>query len=296
VSNPEFLKEGAAIEDFMRPDRVVVGADNPRVTELMRALYEPFTRSREKVIVMDVKSAELTKYAANAMLATKISFMNELANLAERFGADIEKVRVGIGSDARIGYHFIYPGLGYGGSCFPKDVQALGRSARGVGYDAKLLDAVESVNNAQKRVLFDKISKHYGGNLAGKTFAVWGLAFKPGTDDMREAPSRVLLEALWKAGAKVRAFDPAAAKEARRIWGDRPDLTLTTRAREALEGVDALVIVTEWKEFRSPDFDHLKKVLKTPVIFDGRNLYDPVSMRKLGFKYYAIGRGDTGPA
>jgi UDPglucose 6-dehydrogenase len=295
VSNPEFLKEGAAIEDFMRPDRVVVGADNPRVTELMRALYEPFTRSREKVIVMDIKSAELTKYAANAMLATKISFMNELANLAERFGADIEKVRVGIGSDARIGYHFIYPGLGYGGSCFPKDVQALGRSARGVGYEAKLLDAVESVNNAQKRVLFDKISKHYGGNLTGKTFAVWGLAFKPGTDDMREAPSRVLLEALWKAGAKVRAFDPAAAKEAKRIWGDRADLALTARAREALDGADALVIVTEWKEFRSPDFEHLKKVLKAPVVFDGRNLYDPVAMKKQGFKYYAIGRGDGAP-
>jgi UDPglucose 6-dehydrogenase len=294
VSNPEFLKEGAAIEDFMRPDRVVVGADNPRVTELMRALYEPFTRSREKVIVMDVKSAELTKYAANAMLATKISFMNELANLAERFGADIEKVRVGIGSDARIGYHFIYPGLGYGGSCFPKDVQALGRSARGVGYDAKLLDAVESVNNAQKRVLFDKISKHYDGNLAGKTFAVWGLAFKPGTDDMREAPSRVLLELLWKAGAKVRAFDPAASKEARRIWGERADLTLTARAREALEGADALVIVTEWKEFRSPDFDHVKKTLKAPVIFDGRNLYDPVAMKKQNIRYYAIGRGERG--
>jgi len=292
VSNPEFLKEGAAIEDFMRPDRVVVGADNPRVTELMRALYEPFTRSREKVIVMDVKSAELTKYAANAMLATKISFMNELANLAERFGADIEKVRVGIGSDARIGYHFIYPGLGYGGSCFPKDVQALGRSARGVGYEAKLLDAVESVNNAQKRVLFDKITKHYGGNLAGKTFAVWGLAFKPGTDDMREAPSRVLLDALWNAGAHVRAFDPAAAKEAKRIWGERADLTLTARAREALDGADALVIVTEWKEFRSPDFDHLKKTLKAPVIFDGRNLYDPAAMKKQGFSYYAIGRGD----
>jgi UDPglucose 6-dehydrogenase len=295
VSNPEFLKEGAAIEDFMRPDRVVVGADNPRVTELLRALYEPFTRSREKVIVMDVKSAELTKYAANAMLATKISFMNELANLAERFGADIEKVRVGIGSDSRIGYHFIYPGLGYGGSCFPKDVQALGRSARGVNYEPKLLDAVESVNNAQKRVLFDKIAKHYGANLAGKTFAVWGLAFKPGTDDMREAPSRVLLEALWKAGAKVRAFDPAAAKEAKRIWGERADLTLTSRAREALDGADALVIVTEWKEFRSPDFDHLKKTLKAPVIFDGRNLYDPVSMKKQGFSYYAIGRGDSRP-
>jgi len=295
VSNPEFLKEGAAIEDFMRPDRVVVGADNPRVTELLRALYEPFTRSREKIVVMDLRSAELTKYAANAMLATKISFMNELANLAERFGADIEKVRVGIGSDPRIGYHFIYPGLGYGGSCFPKDVQALARSARGVGYEPRLLDSVEAVNKSQKLVLFGKIAKHYGKNLAGKTFAVWGLAFKPGTDDMREAPSRVLLEALWEAGAKVRAFDPAATKEARRIWGERPDLTLTARSREALDGADALVIVTEWKEFRSPDFDHLKKTLKAPVIFDGRNLYDPVSMKKQGIKYYAIGRGESQP-
>ena len=295
VSNPEFLKEGAAIEDFMRPDRVVIGADNPRVTELLRALYEPFTRSREKIVVMDLRSAELTKYAANAMLATKISFMNELANLAERFGADIEKVRVGIGSDPRIGYHFIYPGLGYGGSCFPKDVQALARSARGVGYEPRLLDSVEAVNKSQKLVLFDKMTKHYGKNLAGKTFAVWGLAFKPGTDDMREAPSRVLLEALWGAGAKVRAFDPAATKEARRIWGERPDLTLTARSREALDGADALVIVTEWKEFRSPDFDHLKKTLKAPVIFDGRNLYDPVAMKKQGIKYYAIGRGESAP-
>ncbi len=296
VSNPEFLKEGAAIDDFMRPDRVVVGTDNPRVTELLRALYEPFTRSREKIVVMDLKSAELTKYAANAMLATKISFMNELANLAERFGADIEKVRVGIGSDPRIGYHFIYPGLGYGGSCFPKDVQALARSARGVGYEPRLLDSVEAVNKSQKQVLFGKISKHYGGNLTGKTFAVWGLAFKPGTDDMREAPSRVLLEDLWKAGAKVRAFDPAAAREAKRIWGERADLTLTARSREALDGADALIIVTEWKEFRSPDFDHLKKTLKAPVIFDGRNLYDPASLKKQGFTYYAIGRGDSQPA
>jgi len=292
VSNPEFLKEGAAIEDFMRPDRVVVGTDNPRVTELLRALYDPFTRSREKLIIMDLRSAELTKYAANAMLATKISFMNELANLAERFGADIEKVRVGIGSDPRIGYHFIYPGLGYGGSCFPKDVKALARAARDAGYTPALLDSVEVVNKAQKQVLFEKISKHYGGDLKGKTFAVWGLAFKPGTDDMREAPSRVLLEQLWKAGAKVRAFDPAAAKEAKRIWGDRADLTLCTRARETLEGADALCIVTEWKEFRSPDFDNLKKQLKAPVIFDGRNLYDPGLMKKQGFKYYAIGRGE----
>jgi UDPglucose 6-dehydrogenase len=292
VSNPEFLKEGAAIEDFMRPDRVVVGTDNPRITELLRALYDPFTRSREKLIIMDLRSAELTKYAANAMLATKISFMNELANLAERFGADIEKVRVGIGSDPRIGYHFIYPGVGYGGSCFPKDVQALARSARSAGYEAKLLDSVETVNNAQKRVLFDKISSHFGGDLAGKTFAVWGLAFKPGTDDMREAPSRVLLEQLWGAGARVRAFDPAAMKETRRIFGDRPDLALCNRARETLEGADALVIVTEWKEFRSPDFDNLKKQLTAPVIFDGRNLYDPAMMKKNGFTYYAIGRGE----
>jgi UDPglucose 6-dehydrogenase len=293
VSNPEFLKEGAAIEDFMRPDRVVVGTDNPRVTELLRALYDPFTRSREKLIIMDIRSAELTKYAANAMLATKISFMNELANLAERFGADIEKVRVGIGSDPRIGYHFIYPGLGYGGSCFPKDVQALARSARGVGYEPQLLNSVEAVNKAQKQVLFDKISRHFGGDLRGKTFAMWGLAFKPGTDDMREAPSRVLLEQLWSAGARVRAFDPAAIKETRRIYGERADLALCNRAREALDGADALAIVTEWKEFRSPDFDYLKKQLKNPVIFDGRNLYDPAMMKKQGFTYYAIGRGDA---
>jgi len=293
VSNPEFLKEGAAIEDFMRPDRVVVGTDNPRVTELLRALYDPFTRSREKLIIMDLRSAELTKYAANAMLATKISFMNELANLAERFGADIEKVRVGIGSDPRIGYHFIYPGLGYGGSCFPKDVQALARSARGVGYEPRLLDSVELVNKTQKQVLFQKISSHFGGDLRGKTIAMWGLAFKPGTDDMREAPSRVLLEQLWNAGARVRAFDPAAMKETRRIFGDRPDLTLCNRARDALEGADALAIVTEWKEFRSPDFDFLRKQLKSPVIFDGRNLYDPAMMLKQGFKYYAIGRGEV---
>ncbi len=293
VSNPEFLKEGAAIEDFMRPDRVVIGADNPRVTELMRALYEPFTRSREKIIVMDLKSAELTKYAANAMLATKISFMNELANLAERFGADIERVRVGIGSDPRIGYHFIYPGIGYGGSCFPKDVQALARSARSVKYEPRLLDAVEAVNSAQKQSLFAKLQRHFGGNLSGKTFAVWGLAFKPGTDDMREAPSRVLMEALWQTGAKVRAYDPAAMKETRRVYGERPDLALCTRARETIEGADALCIVTEWKEFRSPDFDLLKKQLKQPVIFDGRNLYDPAYMKKLGFRYYAIGRGEA---
>ena len=290
VSNPEFLKEGAAIEDFMRPDRVVVGTDNPRVTELLRALYDPFTRSREKLIIMDLRSAELTKYAANAMLATKISFMNELANLAERFGADIEKVRVGIGSDPRIGYHFIYPGLGYGGSCFPKDVQALARSARRVGYEPKLLDSVETVNKAQKQVLFDKISKHYGGNLQGKTIAIWGLAFKPGTDDMREAPSRVLMEQLWAAGAKVRAFDPAAMKETRRIYGERVELALCNRARETLEGADALAIVTEWSEFREPDFARMRKLMTAPVIFDGRNIFTPAQMKEQGFTYYAIGR------
>ena len=293
VSNPEFLKEGAAIEDFMKPDRVVVGTDNPRVTELLRALYEPFTRSRERLIVMDVRSAELTKYAANAMLATKISFMNELANLAERFGADIEKVRVGIGSDPRIGYHFIYPGPGLRRLVLPEGRAGAGASARGVGYEPQLLDAVEAVNKAQKQVLFEKITKHFGGNLKGKTIALWGLAFKPNTDDMREAPRRVLLEQLWEAGAKVRAYDPAAMKEAQRIYGERADLALCTRAREALEGADALAIVTEWKEFRSPDFDQLKKQLKSPVIFDGRNLYDPAMMKKLGFTYYAIGRGES---
>ena len=296
VSNPEFLKEGAAIEDFMRPDRVVVGTDNPRVTELLRALYDPFTRSREKLIVMDLRSAELTKYAANAMLATKISFMNELANLAERFGADIEKVRVGIGSDPRIGYHFIYPGLGYGGSCFPKDVQALARSARGVGYDAGSCSTRSRRSTRRRSRCCSRRSRSTTAAISqGKTFAIWGLAFKPGTDDMREAPSRVLLEALWDAGAKVRAFDPAATKEAKRICGDRAGSHADcTRAREALEGADALAIVTEWKEFRSPDFDYLKKQLKSPVIFDGRNLYDPGLMKKQGFKYYAIGRGERG--
>jgi UDPglucose 6-dehydrogenase len=292
VSNPEFLKEGAAIDDFMRPDRVVVGADNPRVIELLRALYEPFTRSRERLIVMDVRSSELTKYAANAMLATKISFMNELANVAERVGADIERVRVGIGSDPRIGYQFIYPGVGYGGSCFPKDVQALVRSARAVGYEARILQAVEAVNYAQKNVLFEKIQRHFGGDVKGKTFAVWGLAFKPKTDDMREAPSRVLLEKLWAAGAKVRAYDPASMQETRRIYGDRPDLALCPQAKATLDGADALVIVTEWQEFRSPDFDALRKALKAAVIFDGRNLYDPAVVNRAGLKYYAIGRGE----
>ena len=296
VSNPEFLKEGAAITDFMRPDRIVVGTDKPEVTELMRTLYEPFTRNHERLIVMDIRSAELTKYAANALLATKISFMNEIANLAERVGADIEKVRIGIGSDPRIGYHFIYPGVGYGGSCFPKDVQALERSARATGYEPLILAAVEAVNARQKTVLFQKISAHYAGNLAGKKIAVWGLAFKPNTDDMREAPSRVLLEALWAAGAHVRAYDPVAMPETQRIYGDRKDLEFCTTMESALVGADALAIVTEWREFRSPDFDQIKSALTAPVIFDGRNLYDPAVMHRSGFTYYGIGRGDTFPA
>jgi UDPglucose 6-dehydrogenase len=291
ASNPEFLKEGAAIEDFMKPDRIVIGTDNPRTAELLRALYDPFNRSHDRVIVMDVRSAELTKYAANAMLATKISFMNELANLAERVGADIEKVRVGIGSDPRIGYHFIYPGCGYGGSCFPKDVQALSASSAGVGYQAELLRAVENVNRRQKQLLFGKLSRFFGGNLQGKTFAVWGLAFKPNTDDMREASSRDLLEALWKAGARARAYDPVAMKEAQRIYGDRADLVLCDSAEAALEGADALVIVTEWREFRSPDFERIKAALKTPVIFDGRNIYDPTLLKRFGLEYYGVGRG-----
>jgi UDPglucose 6-dehydrogenase len=290
VSNPEFLKEGAAIADFMKPDRVIIGTDSRRATELLRTLYEPFTRNRDRMIVMDVRSAELTKYAANAMLATKISFMNELANLAERFGADIEAVRVGIGSDPRIGYAFIYPGVGYGGSCFPKDVQALKRAADEVGYDAGLLAAVESVNSRQKQVLFGKIQAHFG-DLRGKIFALWGLAFKPNTDDMREAASRVLMEALWSAGAQVRAYDPVAMPECTRIYGSREDLVLCNTAPEALEGADALAIVTEWQEFRSPDFDFIKGALRTPVIFDGRNLYDPAHMVHAGFSYYAVGRG-----
>ncbi len=299
VSNPEFLKEGAAIGDFMKPDRIVVGTDNPRTTELLRALYEPFTRNHDRLIVMDIRSAELTKYAANAMLATKISFMNELANLAERMGADIEKVRVGIGSDPRIGYHFIYPGAGYGGSCFPKDVQALERSAREHGFEAIILAAVEERNRRQKSVLVEKIQAHFGQNLAGKTFALWGLAFKPNTDDMREAPSRVVMEALWAAGAKVRAYDPVAMEETQRLYSAQLAgglLAMCANGDEAVQGADALAILTEWKEFRSPDFDGLKAALATPVVFDGRNLYDPGLMRRQGFTYYAIGRGDRVPA
>ena len=292
VSNPEFLKEGAAVSDFMKPDRIVVGTDDPRTAELLRSLYEPFTRNRDRMIVMDVRSAELTKYAANAMLATKISFMNEMANVAERVGADIEKVRLGIGSDPRIGYSFIYPGAGYGGSCFPKDVKALVHSAREHGLDARLLASVEAVNERQKSVLFDKINSYFQGKLSGRTLALWGLAFKPNTDDMREAPSRTLMDALWSAGATVRAYDPVAMPEARRIYGERADLVLADSAEQALAGADALAILTEWQEFRSPDFDGIRDALRSPAIFDGRNLYDPALVRSFGLRYFAIGRGE----
>ncbi len=290
VSNPEFLKEGAAVEDFMKPDRIVVGADDARAIELMRELYAPFQRNHERLIVMDVKSAELTKYAANAMLATRISFMNELANLAEKLGADIELVRKGIGSDPRIGFHFLYPGVGYGGSCFPKDVQALIRTAQDAGQELQVLQAVEAANEAQKSVLAQKITRRLGDDLGGKTFALWGLAFKPNTDDMREAPSLVLIADLLARGASICAYDPVAVHEARRVLGAEPRISYAPNPMAALDGADALVIVTEWKEFRSPDFDAIKAKLKTPVIFDGRNLYDPATPRKAGLEYFAIGR------
>ncbi|RZL03480.1 MAG: UDP-glucose/GDP-mannose dehydrogenase family protein [Rubrivivax sp.] len=290
VSNPEFLKEGAAVEDFMRPDRIVVGADDEQAILLMRALYAPFSRNRDKVLVMDVRSAELTKYAANAMLATRISFMNELALLAEKMGADIESVRQGIGSDQRIGFHFLYAGCGYGGSCFPKDVKALIRTAGGEGQSLKVLQAVEDANDAQKLVLVDKVTKRFGQDLKGKHFALWGLAFKPNTDDMREATSRVVLQELFDRGATVTAYDPVAMDEARRIFGDHASLNYAESPTAALTGADALVIVTEWKEFRSPDFNQIKSSLKSPVIFDGRNLYEPNLVKSFGLDYLAIGR------
>ena len=296
VSNPEFLKEGAAIEDFMRPDRIIVGTDNPRTGELLRALYAPFNRSHDRVMLMDIRSAELTKYAANAMLATKISFMNELSNIAEAVGADIEKVRIGIGSDPRIGYQFIYPGCGYGGSCFPKDVRALEHSARTLGYRAELLAAVEAVNFRQKEVLFSKISDYFGGDLSGRTVALWGLSFKPNTDDMREASSRTLMEALWAVGARVRAFDPIAMDETRRLYGDRADLTLTKDALQALDGADGLAILTEWSQFRSPNFTDIRARLKHPVIFDGRNVLDARLATAAGLTYLSIGRAPARPA
>ncbi len=290
VSNPEFLKEGAAVEDFMKPDRIVVGVDSAEAVEAMRKLYAPFNRSHDRLMVMDVRSAELTKYAANAMLATRISFMNELALLAERVGADIESVRKGIGSDPRIGYQFLYPGIGYGGSCFPKDVQALQRTATSSGMTLKLLDAVERVNYAQKHVITEKIVKRFGENLTGKTIALWGLAFKPNTDDMREAPSLVLIEDLTHRGAKVVAFDPVAMHEAQKLVGSNSQVTFASDAQSALAGADALAIVTEWKTFRAPDFSAIKAALKAPVIFDGRNLYEPETMKELGYEYYPIGR------
>ncbi len=291
VSNPEFLKEGAAVDDFMRPDRIVVGADDDQAILLMRALYAPFQRNHERLVVMDVRSAELTKYAANAMLATRISFMNELALLAEKMGADIEQVRLGIGSDPRIGTHFLYAGCGYGGSCFPKDVKALIKTAAGEGQELLVLQAVEDANDRQKHVLVDKVTKRFGADLSGKRFALWGLAFKPNTDDMREATSRVVLSELFARGASVTAYDPVAMEEARRIFGDEPRLQYAENPNAALEGADALVIVTEWKEFRSPDFERIKATLKTPVIFDGRNLYDPALPQQAGLDYESIGRG-----
>ena len=292
VSNPEFLKEGAAVSDFRKPDRIVVGTASKHAQAVIHELYEPFNRNHDRMIFMDVRSAELTKYAANAMLATKISFINEMANLAERLGADIENVRRGIGSDPRIGYHFIYPGAGYGGSCFPKDVQALGRTAAGINYDTPLIAAVEAVNNRQKRTLFDKITGHFGGveNLSGKRIAIWGLAFKPNTDDMREAPSRVLLEALWDAGASVSVFDPVAMAETDRIYGERPDLTFAGDKYAALVAADALAICTEWQQFRAPDFEEMAAHMSAKVIFDGRNLYAPDRLRADGWSYFSIGR------
>lgn len=290
VSNPEFLKEGCAVADCTRPDRIVIGTASPQADAVMRELYAPFNRNHDRIIVMDVRSAELTKYAANCLLATKISFMNEMANLAERLGADIEMVRQGIGSDPRIGYQFLYAGVGYGGSCFPKDVQALIQTADGIDFDATLLKAVERRNAEQKQTLFNKLSSRFNGELAGKTFALWGLSFKPNTDDMREAPSRVLMEALWRAGAKVQAYDPEAMEETQRIYGDRDDLRLCGTQEAALKGADALMIVTEWQAFKAPDFNVIKRQLKQPLIFDGRNLFDPGSVLKKGIEYISIGR------
>lgn len=291
VSNPEFLKEGDAVKDCMKPDRIVIGSRSQRAIDLLKTLYAPFNRNHERIVAMDERSAELTKYAANAMLATKISFMNEIANIASQVGADVEMVRLGIGSDPRIGYAFIYPGIGYGGSCFPKDVQALGRTAEQFGYQPRILEAVEAVNRDQKRKLFELLQSHFGGELRGRTIAVWGLSFKPNTDDMREAPSRALLESLWQAGANVRAHDPEAGHEAQRIFGARADLVLCEDPYSALDGADALAIVTEWKAFWSPEFERIRNTLKYPVIFDGRNIYDPRAVEEAGLQYYGIGRG-----
>lgn len=291
VSNPEFLKEGAAINDFMKPDRIIIGSSNENSTRVLNQLYAPFNRNHDRILYMDARSAELTKYAANVMLATRISLMNEFANLADRLGADIEDVRRGIGSDPRIGFNFIYPGAGYGGSCFPKDVRALLHTATANGYDAQIVRGVERVNERQKQVLMEKILHHFGGSVTGRTFAIWGLAFKPNTDDMREAPSRVLMEGLWERGAFVRAYDPAAGTEASRLYARQPNLTVCEHRDATLDGADALVVMTEWNEFRSPDFGALKAQLGQPVIFDGRNLFDPDYLSQLGFSYYGIGRG-----
>ncbi len=296
VSNPEFLKEGAAIEDFNRPDRIIIGAEREDSIAILRALYAPFNRNHDRLLVIDTTSAELAKYAANAMLATKISFMNELARLAEQVGADIESIRRGIGSDPRIGWHFIYAGAGYGGSCFPKDVRALAATAREAGFEPEILTAVEAVNKRQKQVLFEKIYRHFDGRLKGRHFALWGLSFKPQTDDLREAPSRTLLEALWEAGASVAAYDPAAAEAIRGIYGEHSGLDLVERPETALTGADALIVITEWNVFRSPDFALIREQLATPLIFDGRNLYDPDYLAGLGFTYYGIGRGRSGAA
>lgn len=291
ASNPEFLKEGNAIEDFEKPDRIVVGVSNRETADVLREIYSPFNRRSNRMVEMDIRSAELTKYAANAMLATKISFMNELSNIADAYGADIEQVRMGIGSDARIGYNFIYPGVGYGGSCFPKDVKALVAMAKRKGVPAQLVEAVEDVNARQKTVLIQKIEDHFKTkNFSGKIFALWGLAFKPSTDDMRDAPSRAVMEALWERGAIVRAYDPKAMKECARIYGSRGDLVMCPSAPEALDGTDALIVITEWKEFQTVDTDELKKRMKTPVLFDGRNIYDPKRKRAQGIVYYGIGR------
>jgi UDPglucose 6-dehydrogenase len=290
ISNPEFLKEGAAVDDFMKPDRIVIGVDSPRPLKLLRELYAPFNRNHDKLIVMKTRSAELTKYAANAMLATRISLMNEMANIAEEVGADIEQVRIGIGSDSRIGFQFIYAGCGYGGSCFPKDVKALASAADGTGYSADLVRSVDALNQRQKERFYDKVRRYFGGKLKGRTVALWGLAFKPGTDDMREAPSLVVIEGLLADGAKVRAYDPEAGEAARARFRRQPGVTVCASAEQAARGADALVIVTEWNEFRSPDFPQLKRLLKAPVIFDGRNLFDPELVAGYGFEYFPVGR------
>lgn len=293
VSNPEFLKEGSAVSDCRRPDRIIIGCERDEVRDVMRDLYAPFNRNHDRIINMDLRSAELTKYAANCMLATKISFINQIAELAEHLGADIESVRLGIGADTRIGYHFIYPGCGYGGSCFPKDMRALIHSAQQVNCSSDLLQAVEAINERQKHKLFDRINAYFKGDLKGKTFALWGLAFKPNTDDMRDAPSRVLMEALWAAGADVRAFDPEAMQETQRLYGDEPRLSLMGTPESVLQGADALIVCTEWQQFKAPDFDLIKQRLKTPVIFDGRNLYDNERLTRVGLQYFPMGRGES---